>query len=82
MGVGKSRGKFLFIVYLFFFLMFYIFLREHSRGEAERGGNRIRSGLCTDSSEPDVGLELMNWEIMTRAELTAPPRLPQCSARS
>ena len=25
----------------------------------------IQSGLYTDSSEPDVGLELMNNEIMT-----------------
>ena len=25
----------------------------------------IPAGLCTDSMEPDVGLELMNHEIMT-----------------
>ena len=31
----------------------------------ERGRLRIQRGLCTDSSEPDVGLELTNLEIMT-----------------
>ena len=37
-----------------------------SGGGAEREGKqRIPSRLCADSSEPDVGLELMNCEIMT-----------------
>ena len=35
------------------------------RGGAERGGQRIRSRLCADSREPDVGLEPTNYEIMT-----------------
>ena len=41
-----------------------------SRGGVEMGGGgqRIRSGLCTDSREPDVGLKLMNHEIMTLAK--------------
>ena len=36
-------------------------------GEGQREGERLRipSRLCTKSMEPDVGLELMNHEIMT-----------------
>ena len=34
----------------------------------ERGRERIPSRLCTDSAEPNVGLELKNCEIMTRAK--------------
>ena len=34
-------------------------------GGAERRGQKTQIRLCTDSSEPDVGLELMNLEIMT-----------------
>ena len=39
-------------------------------GEGRREGDRestppSNSGLCVDSSEPDVGLELTNLEIMT-----------------
>ena len=38
-----------------------------SRGGArrERGRERIPSRLCTVITEPDVGLELTNREIMT-----------------
>ena len=38
---------------------------KHSRGGTERGGERIPSRLHAVSMEPDVGLELMNHEIMT-----------------
>ena len=38
-------------------------VRENGTG-AERGRERIPSRLCTVSTEPDVGLELMNREIM------------------
>ena len=31
----------------------------------ERGRERIPGRLCTVSTEPDVGLEFMNHEIMT-----------------
>lgn len=41
-----------------------------SGGGAEReGGQRIQSRLCIESSEPDAGLILKNWEIMTLAEV-------------
>ncbi|XP_078298844.1 DNA repair protein complementing XP-C cells isoform X2 [Panthera onca] len=33
--------------------------------EGQRGRQRIRSWLCTGSTEPDVGLELTHHEIMT-----------------
>ena len=40
--------------------------KENKCGEgAEREGQKIQSRLCADSREPDVGLELMNHEIMT-----------------
>ena len=43
-----------------------LFLRQRRRGVgAKRGGQKIQSGLCTDSSKPDMGLELTNHEIMT-----------------
>ena len=38
-------------------------------GAAEREGERIPSGLCAASTEPDVGLKLMNHEIKTPAEI-------------
>ena len=40
-----------------------------SRGGAERGGDRIPSKLCAASTEPDAGLEFVNHEIMTEAEI-------------
>ena len=46
----------------------FIFERERERmqaGEGQREEDRIRSRLCADSSEPNVGLELTNQEIMT-----------------
>ena len=58
------------LMYLFIFNV-YLFLKEREctrtgGGGAGGGGKqRIQSGLCADSSEPDVGLELMNREIMT-----------------
>ena len=53
----------------------FLFERERERGTsasgggAERGGQRIPSRLCADSSEPDVGLELRNREIVTQAKV-------------
>ena len=37
-----------------------------SGGRTERGRERISSA---DSVEPGAGLELMNWEITTQAEI-------------
>ena len=34
-------------------------------GLGRGGGQSIQSRLCTDSSEPDEGLKLMNSEIMS-----------------
>ena len=42
-----------------------------SGGGIETGGQRIQSGLCADSREPDTGLELMDCEIVT--ELKSDP---------
>ena len=55
--------------FILFSLFFYIFNFEResaSRGGAEReGGQRIWNGLCANSRESDVGIELANCEIMT-----------------
>ena len=41
-----------------------------SRGGAEEGGKEdLKPALHTDISEPNVGLELTNHEIMTQAEV-------------
>ena len=39
-------------------------------GEEQRDrGQRIRSGLCAESREPDGEFEFGNWEIMSWAEV-------------
>ena len=62
------------LVVLFFCVFVYLFLREregereHSRGGAEREGDRdseAGSRLQAVSTEPDEGLEPTNQEIMT-----------------
>ena len=53
-------------------------LCAHKWGRAERWRDRILSRLCTVSAEPDVGLKLMNCEIMTWAEIKS-QRLNQLS---
>ena len=48
--------------------MFIYLLRERkstSRGGAERGKKRIPSRPCPVSTEPDMGLDPTNHEIMT-----------------
>ena len=50
------------------FKFIYLFLREgeHKQGrERKRKRERIPSRLCTVSTEPNMGLELTNHEIMT-----------------
>ena len=49
----------------FFLRLFIYFERETDRYEQGRGRDRIPSGLHTVSTEPSVGLKLMNREIMT-----------------
>ena len=41
-------------------------------GGAERRRHRIRSRLPAVSTEPNMGLELTNYKIMTRAEVRHP----------
>ena len=40
-------------------------IRGGAERETERERERIPSRLCTVSAEPNMGLELMNCEIMT-----------------
>ena len=48
-----------------FFLSLFIYF-ERDRDSMSRGGaERERGRICAISSEPDVGLELTNQEIMT-----------------
>ena len=63
-----------------FFLIKFIFKREREWGrgrererERERESERAPNRLHTGSSEPDVGLELMNHEILTWAETKSRP---------
>ena len=56
--------SFLMVTFLFLNILRFIFEREeeymheHGRG-GEQGRQKIQSGLCSDSSEPSVGLEIM-----------------------
>ena len=44
----------------------YLFIeREWVEEGREKGGQKIQSGLCDDGREANVGLKLMNCEIMT-----------------
>ena len=57
-------------LFIYLFIKFIYFERENMNGGgAERGRNRIPSRLCTFNTEPGMGLELTNREIMTRAEI-------------
>ena len=48
--------------------------REHKQGgQRERGRDRVPSRLHTVHTEPDAGLQLMNCEIMTCAEIKSQP---------
>ena len=49
-------------VLLFFFLSFYLLIL---RERAQKGREKIPSGLCTVITEPDAGLNPMNLKIMT-----------------
>ena len=49
------------VVVVFFFFN----LRKHKQERGRERGTEDLKGLCADSSEPYVGLELMHYEIMT-----------------
>ena len=50
--------------FFFFKMRLFIFEGEQEVGEGQTGGQRIRSGLCTDCRKPDAGLEPANHQIM------------------
>ena len=55
-------------------LIYYFFERERERASAgeeqrEKGRERIPSRLCAVSVEPEVGLDPMNCEIVTRIKI-------------
>ena len=74
-SVSSHIYHFSLISIFFNFLNLYLLLREiqnMSRGGAEREGDtKSKAGyrLRAVSTEPDAGLELMNCEIMTWAEV-------------
>ena len=58
---------------------FFFFLREHKlagAGGGQRGGDRIRSGLCTVGTEPDAGLKLTNVRSGPELKPDPPPHPP------
>ena len=64
LSVGLSRGE------VFGFLSLFIYCERVRAGEGQREKReRIPSRLHTVGMEPDVGLEPVNREIMTRAEI-------------
>ena len=70
----SAEGNTCFVWFYFIFLTYvsclFIYLERMSRGRAERGEKRrIPSRLHTISAEPDAGLEPMNREIVTWAEI-------------
>ena len=68
LGVGERHSVTLPLKYASLEPIYVFILRERknaSRGGSERGTERIPSGLCTVSMEPDEGLQPTNREIMT-----------------
>ena len=63
--------------------MFIIYFERESRGEAERGRDRIPRRFHAISEEPGMGLKLMNHEIRTQAEVKSQMFIqlkpPRCS---
>ena len=74
-----GKPEFLACLCLNFFVYIYSFLRNGAQvGEGQReretqnqskAGSKLRTVSTEPSTEPDTGLELTNWEIMTWAEV-------------
>ena len=58
-----SEEAFYFISLFYFY---FLFLRERGR---KRGKEGMPNRLCAVSAEPDAGLDLMNRDIMTWAQI-------------
>ena len=59
-------------VYVTFYKYIYLCLGEREQGRGkDRGTEELKQSLSSqaDSSEPDVGLELTNPEVMTQAKV-------------
>ena len=61
----RKETEFNFAGNVFFFLSVFMYFKREQAAEGQRGGHRIRSRLCADSREPNVGLKLTNHEIVT-----------------
>ena len=62
----------IFLFFLKFLKNIYLFLRDRKHEWVKgrgKGGQKIWNRLCTDSREPNVGLELINHKIMTWAKV-------------
>ena len=58
------------VYYYYFFMFIHLRVRESKQGRSNvRGEQRIWSRLWADSREPNAGLKLTNYEIMTWAEV-------------
>ena len=69
----KYKYKYnLFYYCVIYFLSLFIYLERESvwQGQRKRVRERVPSRLRTVSTEPDVGLVLMNHEVMTGAALS------------
>ena len=62
---GKSNTWSVFVCLCFKFFFKFIFEREQEDGEGRRGRERESQQAQTVNTEPHVGLELRNHEIMT-----------------
>ena len=64
-GVRPSRVNRHFLFTFVYFFNVYLFILRERQCEQGRDRERIPSGLCTVSADSDMGLELINHEIMT-----------------
>ena len=68
-------------MYIIFYIFFYVYLERGRKqaGEGQIRGDRIPSRLGDTSSELDVGLELIDCEIMTQAKIKSQTESPRNS---